>query len=121
MNQHWYLYQRALWYANVGINELRKPLQFQNETAQILLFLGVYGLTKDWLTAILWAILGNLIVYVIMIVIGVIIVRSGSVRYTQTLGNTQNAELLEVVERMRRLEGNFNVFVREMREKIIKK
>ena len=90
-----------MWYMAQAKGEIIKPLQFWNETLLILTFLSVKGINVK----ISWMIGIYLIVFIFIIIIGKIIVKIGMVSYTIKLGNSQNLELLEILERIKNIEA----------------
>lgn len=97
-----YLYQRAFFYTLLAKNELLKPLGFWNETVLILTFLSVRFNFNPALTTIL---LTYLIFLALMSVAGKILVITGVPKYNTSINNRENPELLEVLERLKRVEN----------------
>ena len=90
-----------MWYMGIAKGEITKPLQFWNETLLILTFLTVRGIE----TKISYIVIAYFLVFFAFIAIGKIIVELGIVKYQTMLGNSQNNELLEILERIKRIEN----------------
>ena len=96
-----YFYQSAMWYYQIAANEAKKPLTLWNETALITIFLStVLGYKPPFL----WILGIYLFISCIFIIIGKILVVTGVQAYNQRLGNRQSPELMEILERVRKLE-----------------
>ena len=95
-----YFYQRFFWYVAQAKSEVLKPLGFWNETILILTFLTVRGYNIG-ITQVLMA---YIVVIVAAAAIGKVIVAMGVVRYNTKIANHQNSELMEILERINRIE-----------------
>lgn len=95
-----YYYYRAMWHMSIAKGELNKPLQFSNETIWIATFLAVKGID----VSILNVLIAYLVVFTAMIIIGKMLVKFGVIQYVNSLGNQQSPELMELLERVRRIE-----------------
>jgi len=96
-----YLYQRSFWYLNFAADEANKPLRLWNETLLLLTFLAVRGINVPGK----WVILTYIAVIFIASVVGKVIVKLGIVKYNKRLGNSQNPELLEILDRVKNIEN----------------
>lgn len=96
-----YFYQRFFWYVAQAKNEGLKPLGFWNETLLILTFLSVRGY-EPTVPMILG---GYTFLLILAVIIGKIIVVLGIVRYNNRINNHQNAELMEILNRLKEIEG----------------
>ena len=108
-----YWYQRALWYMQQGKGEISKPLQFWNETILILTFLSVRGID----ISAKWAFFAYIMFFLLIVLFGVAIVKIGVVSYNTKLGNSQNPELLDIYERMKKVEISVNKIAEKLDEK----
>lgn len=95
-----YFYQRAFWYSGFAIAELLKPLRLWNETLLIITYFAVLGIRPTF-----WQIV---LVYVgvmgVTVLGGKLLVLTDIVRYNTMLGNSQNSELSEILDRVRKIE-----------------
>lgn len=93
-------YQRNFWFIGITNGELRKPLAYLNETLLLLTFLSVRGINLSVATALL-------IYFGILFladILGRILVALGIVAYNTRIANTQNPELLAILEKVGELE-----------------
>ena len=90
-----------MWYMSQAKSVITQPLQFWNETILILTFLAV----KDIHVGAFWAALAYVGFFTIVTIAGVFIVRMGFIKYTVQLSNTQNPEILEILERVKKIEN----------------
>ena len=97
-----YLYQRVFFYLQQAKNEALKPLGFYNETLLILTFLAVRFDFNPSITQILGA---YLVVLIAGSIAGNLIVRLGIVRYNTRITNQQNPELMLILEKLEKMEG----------------
>ncbi len=96
-----YFYQRAMWYFGVAVGEAKKPLVLWNETALATLLLEAAGVHLT---------IGRIaLAYVVLavgaIIAGKLLVTWGIVVFNQSLINEQNAEIMEILERVKGLEN----------------
>lgn len=99
-----YLYTRVMWYMTQAKGVITQPLQFWNETLLILTFLAVKGIN----VSAFWAAVAYLVFFTIVTVMGVAIVRLGFIKYHIQLGNTQNPEILEILDTVKAIEKRLN-------------
>jgi hypothetical protein len=94
-------YQKALWYIGQSATEYGKLAGFVNNILLAATFLAtVFGIhlnLKQLL--ILWFIL-----MISCLVLGIFLVRIGVASYNTRLANKQNMELMEILERVKRIE-----------------
>ena len=95
-----YFYQRLLWYVGFTAIEAKKPLVFINEALLLFTFLAVQGVKASLAT------IGVLYVVVMIgaAIVGKLIVYLGVVEYNNRLGNSQNPEIKEILERVKAIE-----------------
>ena len=104
-----YLYQRAVWYFNIAVGEVRKPLQLWNETALISLLLATIGVKLHlW-----WIIIIYISGFVVLTIFGKILVYFGVVAYNTALGNTQNPELIEIQNLLKKIDKKIDLWYNE--------
>lgn len=96
-----YLYERSMFYLTQAVNEGRKPLILWNETALIMIFLSTVLGIKLPIALIVGL---YLFVTLIGVIIGKILVVTGVVAYNTRLGNQNSPELMEILERLKKLE-----------------
>jgi hypothetical protein len=102
LKRAFYLYQKSMWFFGIAAAEARKPLTLWNETALITIFLStVLGYKPPFL--------GILIVYIFLslmaILIGRLLVKTGVVAFNARLGNQQSPELIEILDRIKKIGG----------------
>lgn len=96
-----YFYQRAMWYFQIALGEIRKPLALWNETALITIWLAsVLGYRPP----VMWIAGAYVTASICGIVIGKILVATGVVAYNAKLSNQQSPELLEILQRVKNIE-----------------
>lgn len=96
-------YQKQMWYFQTTVAEAKKPLQFANEALLILTFLTVRGVEvefKEMILIYLGVILG-------FIILGKILVSLGVLQFINKFGNSQNPELLEILQRVKNIEKKY--------------
>ena len=96
-----YIYQRAFWYLGVAKNEVNKPLVFWNEAVLLLAWLSLrYDFNPPFLKIAM--------VYIFLLMVGTILGKIftiiGIVRYNTRIANDQNPQLMEILEKMNKLE-----------------
>ena len=96
----WYLYQRAMWYVGVANSEIRKPLIFINDALILLTFLAVIGIKSNV------PIISSVYVGVLILasIVGKILVVIGVVAYQTKIQNKENPQLMEILERVKKIE-----------------
>ena len=99
------VYQRTMWYMAQSGNEVGKPLRFVKEGMDVANFITIQtgvvigvGLTLGFI--------GGVSLFAILL--GVLFVSAGVVRYNLKLSNNHNAELQEVLINTRELIKKFN-------------
>jgi len=100
----WYLYRRSIWYFSVAIDEIRKPLRLQNEVIAIWTLLSVWGILINWKFVVFL----YLMVFLGGVLFGKFLIKKKAIEYDTTLGNYQNPELLDIIKRLERIEGQLN-------------
>jgi len=97
-----YFYQRSVWYMQIAVGEIRKPLVLWNETALITIFLSsVLGYKPP----ILWIAGAYIGVSLVAIIVGKILVITGVVAYNARLSNQQSPELLEILKTVKEIKN----------------
>lgn len=92
-----YLYQRAMWYLNIAVGEVRKPLILWNETALLTIFLSsVLGYKVPFL----WILIVYILISVVGVGIGKLLVYWGIVAFNSKLGNQQSPELMSIHDKV---------------------
>ena len=98
------LYQKGMWYMKQSFDEVSKPLRLFTEAGILLLLLSDSGLHLSlWHKVIVFVVLN-----VIAMIIGRILVYTGIINYCNHLHNSVNPELLEILERVKRIENKVN-------------
>ena len=93
-------YNRAMWYQNFAKAQIFMPLGLLNETLWILTYLAVVGLRPTVVTIAITYVVALLL----LVAIGKILILMGWMKYLQRLGNEQNKELMEILERVKKIE-----------------
>lgn len=85
---------------SIGKSELDKPLILASVVANFLTLLKVYGIAVG-----LWVILGVYgCILLLLLGIGYTMRSMGSLEYNNKLGNSQNAEILEILKNTREIK-----------------
>lgn len=105
--QIYYYYIRATWYMGIAKGEITKPLQFWNETLLILIYLKTIGIEPS----INWTIFVYCLIYLAFIVIGKILVLLRVVSLNNRLANSQNPEILYILEKVNKIESMINEII----------
>jgi hypothetical protein len=89
----YYYYQRVMFYVGKAKGEINKPLQLSNETLLLITFLSVRGIN----VGIFFVISIYLLVIFILAIFGIIFVKTGTIRYNNSLDNGENNELQKIL------------------------
>ena len=93
-------YNRAMWRMSIAKGELAKPLQFSNETIWIATLLAVKGID----VSVLNILIAYIVVFISMILIGEFLIRIGVLQYMNSLGNSQNLEMMAILKSVKQIE-----------------
>lgn len=96
-----FIYQKGLWYISHTAGEYGKLAGFVNN---ILLFATVLATVFNIHLTLRQMVSLWLILMIACLLIGVFLVKIGVVAYNARLGNSQNKELLEILERVKNIE-----------------
>lgn len=96
----YYWYKRCMWYAGIFLQEIDGPLQIVKYTSYGAIVLKLVG----WSFSVWDVVWISLIAMVVAVGVGILIVKTGAVKVTQALTNSQNPELLEILTRIKMLD-----------------
>ena len=99
-----YTYQRVFWYIGMANGEVRKPLFLTNEILLLLTFLTVRGIK----VGILEAVVAYIIIMGLLFIGGKLYLMTGAPKYLARIQNEQNPQFLEILTRLKRIEGKLN-------------
>lgn len=100
----WQKYQRAMWYQGHTGTEIGKPLRFFSEFGIFILLLSDSGIN----TSIEQKILFYFLIILVGVYAGKFLVWIGVVSYNNTLNNSQNEELMEILKIVKELNKDDN-------------
>lgn len=96
-----FAYQKMFFYINIAKGEYAKVSGLLYETLGILTLLAVRGITpKFWQVALIYV----FILFGVGTVAGKFLAWLGIVKYNNSLSNTHNPEITEILERVKRIE-----------------
>lgn len=100
MKQLFFWYQKVMWYAAQSKGEYAKVGSFIPEAISLVTLLTVRGVRIP-----LWQIpIFYLLLLVVAALVGKVLVILGVARYNNTLANTQNAELQEILKTIKAMK-----------------
>ena len=94
MKPYFERYQDWMFHANIFQSEVSKPSRFLSEVVQISTLLLVAGVVQK-IDPTAW-IATYVLIFVVAIIGGKLLIKSGIVKYVTSLGNKQNPEILEI-------------------------
>lgn len=97
----YYLYKRANWYLGVFLSEINEPLTIVKYTSYAAIVFKFFGVE----VSLFILVLAFPLTVILGVLIGIFIIKTGAVKVVQSLGNSQNPELLEILERIKQLQG----------------
>src|SRR3990167_4752345 len=92
-----HLYLRVMYYQVIGIGQLDKPLRLRNEVGQVLILLGVSGVSIWHWRVLLITGVAFLLIEAVFVILGYLSVKRGWVDAEVAITNDQNPQVVEIL------------------------